>query len=245
MIQIRDLWKAFGHEQVLAGVNLDVPKEKITVIVGKSGQGKSVLLKHVIGLMSPDRGQVLLDGKDLSHYSDVEWNRVRRRFGMVFQNAALFDSMTVGENVAFPLLERNHLSAAEVKEVVHEKLALVGLKGVEHKLPAELSGGMKKRVGFARAIVLDPEIILYDEPTTGLDPIMTDSIYELMLDMQHTLKVTSFVISHDMEGAIKIADKIVVLDNGKIVEEGAPEDILKSPHHLVKAFFHKVKEAPQ
>lgn len=213
----------------------------MTVIIGKSGEGKSVLLKHVVGLVAPDRGEISIDGEDVKGFDDVKWNEVRRRFGMLFQNAALFDSMTVLENVAFPLRERLRASLDEVRPAAMEKLDLVGLADSGYKYPAELSGGMRKRVGLARAIALDPEIILYDEPTTGLDPVVSDSIYELMLDMQAKLKVSSLVISHDMEGALRIADKIAVLDRGEIVEEGTPAEIVKSGHVLVKAFFHKAK----
>lgn len=242
MIRIRNLWKSFGAQVVLRGLDLEIPSGQMTVIVGRSGEGKSVLLRHIIGLIRPDRGEVWIDDQNAVEFDEFEWNQVRQRFGMLFQNAALFDSMTVGDNIAFPLRERSHFSHEKIEDLVKQKLSLVGLKGVEEKFPAELSGGMRKRVGLARAIALDPEIMLYDEPTTGLDPIASDSIYTLMRHMQESLKTTSLAISHDMEGALRIADRIVVLDKGKIVEEGAPDAILKSTHPLVEAFFHKTKE---
>ena len=243
MIRVRNLWKSFGSQEVLRGLNLDIPAGQMTVIIGRSGEGKSVLLKHLIGLLQPDRGEILIDNEDVSGFDELKWNKVRARFGMLFQNAALFDSMTVAENIAFPIQERFRPPPPNLDEIVRAKLALVGLKNIEHKFPSELSGGMRKRVGLARAIALDPQIVLYDEPTTGLDPIMSDSIYALMRHMQATLKVTAVMISHDMEGAMQVADRIVVLEKGQIVAEGTPQVILESTHPLVEAFFHKVKAA--
>ena len=192
-------------------MNLSVPRGRTTVIIGRSGGGKSVMLKHMIGLIKPDQGQVLVDGQDIVRMGDHGLNQVRRRFGMLFQDAALFDSMNVLDNVAFPLREHSKLSEREIKETVAEKLALVGLTGVEKKLPSELSGGMRKRVGLARAITLEPEIILFDEPTTGLDPPLSAAINRLIKDTQERLGFTAVVISHDIAGAYEVAHNIAML----------------------------------
>ncbi len=239
VIRLRELWKSFGAQAVLQGINLDIEPGKMTVIVGKSGEGKSVLLKHVLGLVAPDRGQIEILGQDSSRFDERAWNAVRLHFGVLFQNGALFDSMTVFENVAFPLIEARKFSEDQVRKIALEKLALVGLCDAGHKMPAELSGGMRKRAALARAITLDPEILLWDEPTTGLDPIMSDTIYALMREMQSKLAITSLVISHDMEGALAIADRIALLDKGKIAVLGSPEEILQSAHPVIRAFFHK------
>lgn len=237
MIQIKNLYKSFGDQKVLDGVNLDIPTGTITVILGRSGMGKSVLLKHIIGLMHADSGEVKVDGIDLMKLSDSKLNEFRKRFGMLFQNAALFDSFNVFDNVAFPLREHSSLSENEITQVVKEKLALVGLHRVEHKMPSELSGGMRKRVGLARAIALSPKIILYDEPTTGLDPLMTDSVNHLILETQKKLHVTSVVISHDIESTFALADRVAMLHEGKIIEQGAPAQFRKSEHPFVKQFL--------
>jgi len=220
MIKIIDLKKSFNDKKVLDGVNMEIEKGKITVIIGRSGEGKSVLIKHIIGLLKPDSGEILLDGNDMTRMNEMELNEVRRRFGMLFQGAALFDSMTVGENVAFPLREHTDMPEADLKQTIREKLRKVGLKDIEQMMPADLSGGMKKRVGLARAIAMDPEIVLFDEPTTGLDPIMSDNIANLILDTQRDLKTTYIVITHDIPLTYKIADKIAMLHEGKIVEQG-------------------------
>ncbi len=237
MISVRDLYKAFGENQVLTGVNLDVDEGTTCVILGGSGSGKTVLMKHIIGLLKPDRGQVFVDGEDVVPLNDLEMERVRRKFGMVFQGAALFDSMTVYENVAFPLREHAKLSEAEMRKRVQEKLALVGLHDVADRYPADLSGGMRKRVGLARAIVRDPKIVLYDEPTTGLDPITTAYVDEMILTAKAKLGVTSLVISHDVASAFKVADQIAFLSEGKIVAHAPPAELRRSTHPAVKLFL--------
>ncbi|MBI2083525.1 MAG: ABC transporter ATP-binding protein [Deltaproteobacteria bacterium] len=237
MIQIKDLFKTFRDQDVLRGVNLEIPRGKITVILGTSGEGKTVLLKHLIGFYRPDRGQVVIEGTDISRLSETELNDFRRRFGMLFQEGALFDSLTVGENIAFPLREHTSLSEAEISKKVRELLGHVSLEGAEQKMPAELSGGMRKRVGLARAIALKPQIILYDEPTTGLDPLMTRSINKLILDMEKKFGVTSVIISHDIESALSMGHKIAMLHEGKIIEEGAPQEFRVSRHPFVREFL--------
>lgn len=237
MIQLKNIFKTFRNQEVLKGVNLEIPKGKITVILGTSGQGKTVLLKHLIGFYRPDKGQVIVEGTDISSLSETELNKFRRRFGMLFQEGALFDSLTVSQNVAFPLREHTSLSEGEIKKRVRELLGHVGLEGAGDKMPSELSGGMRKRVGLARAIALQPEIILYDEPTTGLDPLMTRAINQLILDMEKKFGVTSVIISHDIESAFSIANKISMLHEGKIIEEGSPEAFRASRHPFVKEFL--------
>jgi phospholipid/cholesterol/gamma-HCH transport system ATP-binding protein len=238
MIQIVDLHKSFGDHKVLSGINLEVPPGSTLVILGGSGSGKTVLMKHMIGLLKPDSGKVIIDGEDIVPFGPEALERVRRKFGMVFQAAALFDSMNVYENVSFPLREhRKDLSEDEMRALVREKLAIVGLKNVEDKYPADLSGGMRKRVGLARAIVLDPKIVLYDEPTTGLDPITTDYVDEMILDAKRELGVTSVVISHDIASAFKVADNIAFLSQGVIVDQGPPAKLRHSEHPAVKVFL--------
>jgi phospholipid/cholesterol/gamma-HCH transport system ATP-binding protein len=237
IIEIKDLHKSFGSSKVLTGINLDIDEGSTCVILGGSGSGKTVLMKHMIGLLTPDSGRVVVDGEDVVGLGPEDWARVRRKFGMVFQAAALFDSMTVYENVAFPLREHSKVSEAESREIVRKKLGIVGLKGVEEKYPADLSGGMRKRVGLARAIVLDPKIVLYDEPTTGLDPITTDYVDEMILDAKRELGVTSVVISHDIASAFKVADKIAFLYQGQIVEQGPGPQLRKSQHPAVHQFL--------
>ncbi len=244
MIKIIDLKKAFNDKPVLDGVNLEIEKGKITVIIGRSGEGKSVLIKHIIGIMKPDSGEILLDGQDITKMTERELNEVRRRFGMLFQGAALFDSLTVGENVAFPLREHTIMPEEDLQELVIEKLRLVGLKDVEDMMPADLSGGMKKRVGLARAVAMDPEIVLFDEPTTGLDPIMSDNIGTLILDTQRDLKTTYIAITHDMQLTYKIADKIAMLHQGKIIEEGSVEYIKNCKNPIVRQFVEGKAEGP-
>jgi phospholipid/cholesterol/gamma-HCH transport system ATP-binding protein len=237
MISVRDLYKSFGAHEVLRGVDLDVEEGTTCVILGGSGSGKTVLMKHVIGLLKPDRGQVLVDGEDVVPLDELELERVRRKFGMVFQGAALFDSMTVYENVAFPLREHAKLSEEDMRKRVAEKLAIVGLHDVAELYPADLSGGMRKRVGLARAIVRDPKIVLYDEPTTGLDPITTDYVDEMILTAKAKLGVTSLVISHDVASAFKVADQIAFLSEGKIVAHAPPAELRKSTQPMVKLFL--------
>ncbi|MBE2252193.1 MAG: ABC transporter ATP-binding protein [Myxococcus sp.] len=238
IIQIIDLYKSFGSHEVLSGITLDVPAGSTLVILGGSGSGKTVLMKHMIGLLKPDKGRVIVDGEDIVPLGAQGLERMRRKFGMVFQAAALFDSMTVFENVSFPLREhRKDLSEDEVRALVKEKLAIVGLKNVEEKYPADLSGGMRKRVGLARAIVLGPKIVLYDEPTTGLDPITTDYVDEMILDAKKELGVTSVVISHDIASAFKVADNIAFLYQGHIVDQGHPSKLRHSENPAVKLFL--------
>lgn len=244
MIKIEDLKKSFNAKKVLDGVNLDIEQGKITVIIGRSGEGKSVLIKHIIGLLRPDEGRIFLDDLELTSMKERDFNEVRRRFGMLFQGAALFDSMTVAENVGFPLKEHTDLNDEDIMKAVVEKLKRVGLVDVENMMPADLSGGMKKRVGLARAIVMDPEIVLFDEPTTGLDPIMSDSIAELVLDTQRALKTTYVLITHDIPFTYKIADKIAMLHEGRIIEEGTVEEMKVNPNPILRQFLEGRAEGP-
>ena len=241
MIEVRDLWKSFGGNQVLKGVSLEVMPGTTTVILGGSGSGKTVLMKHIMGLFKPDRGQVIVDGEEITRMDRRELSRFRTRMGMVFQSSALFDSLTVFENVAFPLREHTKLSEEEIAAAVKEKLAVVELYGVEQKYPAELSGGMRKRVALARAIVREPKIVLYDEPTTGLDPLTTESVDEMIIGARTKLGVTSVVISHDIGSTFHIADHISMLHDGRIVEEGPPDKVRNSqePHtrHFLATWF--------
>lgn len=243
-IELRGVEKSFGENHVLRGVDLQIPAGRITAVIGRSGEGKSVLLKHIIGLLHPDRGEILIDGVDISRLFGPELNQARSRFGMLFQGAALFDSMTVAENVAFPLWEHTRLSPEEIAARVREKLHLVGLDGVEDRMPSQLSGGMRKRVGLARAIVREPEIVLYDEPTTGLDPILTDSIGRLIVRMQETLSITSVVISHDVEGVLGFAHFIAMLHGGRIVVRGSPDQLRAMDDPLVRQFLMGSAEGP-
>ncbi len=244
MIEIIELKKSFNGKVVLDGVNLTIERGKITVIIGRSGEGKSVLLKHIIGLLKPDSGKILFEGKDITKMDEEEFHEVLKRFGMLFQSAALFDSMTVGENVGFPLKEHTDLPEEKIKKIVSEKLRRVGLVGVEDMMPAELSGGMKKRVGLARAIVMDPEIVLFDEPTTGLDPIMSDSIADLILETQRALKTTYVVITHDIKLTYKIADTIAMLHKGKIIEKGTVEEMKNNPNPILRQFLEGRAHGP-
>jgi phospholipid/cholesterol/gamma-HCH transport system ATP-binding protein len=238
MIEVIDLHKSFREHKVLTGINLSIPSGSTCVILGGSGSGKTVLMKHMIGLLKPDSGKMIIDGEDIVPMGTDALERVRRKFGMVFQAAALFDSMNVYENVAFPLREhRRKMPEEQVREVVRKKLALMGLNNVEQKFPADLSGGMRKRVGLARAIVLDPKIVLYDEPTTGLDPITTDYVDEMILAAKRELGVTSVVISHDIASAFNVADQIAFLHKGTIVARGPPEQMRESEHPAVKVFL--------
>ncbi|MDO9565198.1 MAG: ABC transporter ATP-binding protein [Candidatus Desulfaltia sp.] len=242
MIELIKVCKSFKGQKVLDNLDLKIEPEKITVIIGRSGGGKSVLLKHIMGLIKPDSGQVLVNGIDISKLNDKELNEVRKIFGMLFQDAALFDSMTVGENVAFPLKEHTKLSKKEIDKVVEEKLLKVGLKNVTHKMPSELSGGMRKRVGLARAIALNPKIVLFDEPTTGLDPIMCESIDDLIINTQRHTNATFVVISHDIGSTFKIAHKVAVLYEGKIIKTGTPEEIRSSNNPVIKRFISRETE---
>lgn len=237
-IEIVKVSKSFGAQTVLDSMSLSIPKGKVTVVIGRSGEGKSVLLKHIIGLLKPDAGQIIVEGVDLLTLGDFELNEMRKKFGMLFQNSALFDSMTVYENISFPMVEHSTLNGQQILDRVHELIELVGLKeNVLAKYPSELSGGMRKRVGLARAIALKPEILLYDEPTTGLDPIMADVVDQLILNTQRKLGITSVVISHDIQGVFTIADKIAMLSEGKIILEGAPQVFKTSSNPFVRNFL--------
>jgi phospholipid/cholesterol/gamma-HCH transport system ATP-binding protein len=235
-IRIRGIQKSFGTHQVLKGVDLDIERGRINIIIGGSGQGKSVLMKHLMGLLKPDVGHIWVDGEDVVGLDDVELNRVRREFGMLFQYAALFDSFTVEQNVAFPLVEHTKKSKAEIHDLVINRLSSLGLRNIEKKFPAELSGGMRKRVGLARALVLEPEILLYDEPTTGLDPVATKNVDDMIRDISNETGVTSVVISHDMASTFRIAHRISMLYGGKIVVSGTPDDIKRCPLPFVREF---------
>ena len=244
MIKIMDLKKSFNAKKVLDGVNLEIERGKITVIIGRSGEGKSVLIKHIIGLLRPDSGKIFLDDLELTSMKERDFNEVRKRFGMLFQGAALFDSMTVAENVGFPLKEHTDLNDEDIMKIVLEKLKRVGMVDVEDMMPADLSGGMKKRVGLARAIVMDPEIVLFDEPTTGLDPIMSDSIADLVLDTQRALKTTYVLITHDIPFTYKIADKIAMLHEGRIIEGGTVEEMKNNQNPILRQFLEGRAEGP-
>lgn len=244
MIRIQDLHKHFGSKVVLRGLDLEVKRGETMVIIGRSGEGKSVLLKCIINLVHPDSGHIWFDRLDILSLTRTEKDKFRQRVGMLFQGSALFDSLTVEENVSFGLRRVKNLSEPRIRAAVEEKLALVGLKHIEHLHPSELSGGMKKRVALARAIAMDPEVILYDEPTTGIDPIMADAINELILDMKKKLGVTSIVVTHDMVSAYKIADRIAMLHEGKIVEVGTPQQIKKSKNPLVCQFIAGSSHGP-
>jgi phospholipid/cholesterol/gamma-HCH transport system ATP-binding protein len=216
MIKLVDVHKTLGKQHVLRGVTLEIPKGKLTTIIGRSGEGKSVLLKHMIGLLQPDRGEVWVEGTEISRLHSKALNDVRKRFAMLFQGAALFDSLSVFDNVAFPLREKLRTPEPEVTRRVEEKLEQVGLAGMGHKFPAELSGGMKKRAGLARALVMEPEIILFDEPTTGLDPLMANTIHELILAMHRMFGFTAIMVSHEIPEIFGISDWVAMLDQGKI-----------------------------
>ncbi len=244
MIEIINLSKSFTSSKVLDNLNLIINSGEVIVIIGRSGCGKSVLLKHIIGLIKPDLGQVIVDGNDMTRLEEHEIDKLRLSFGMLFQGAALFDSMTVGENVGFALREHTDIPEEEIRKKVANSLELVGLKGIENLMPAELSGGMKKRVGLARAICNNPKIILYDEPTTGLDPIMADAINDLIIDLNNKLNVTSIVVTHDMVSAYKIADRIAMLYKGKIIAIGAPDDIKSTKDSIVKQFITGAAKGP-
>ena len=244
MIELVDVYKSFKNQRVLDGLNLKIKDGEITVIIGQSGGGKSVLLKHLIGLIRADKGEVLIDDVDIASLNDRRLNEVRKNFGMLFQEAALFDSMTVGENVAFPLREHTRLTERQIAEIVKQKLLQVGLKDVIHKMPSELSGGMRKRVGLARAIALDPRIILFDEPTTGLDPITTDAIDRLIVDTQKQTGATCVIISHDIESTFKVAHTVAMLYKGKIIAVGDPETVKRSPNPALQQFIQGKAEGP-
>jgi len=242
MIKIRNLKKSFGKNKVLNGINLDVPDGKTVVVIGQSGCGKSVLLKHIIGIIKPDQGDIHVNDVDICKLNVDELNQLRLKFGMVFQSSALFDSLTVKENVGFGLIEHTDMLEEEIDNQVKKCLDLVGLKDIEDKMPSELSGGMKKRVALARAISMNPKIILYDEPTVGIDPIRADSINKLIKKLHDKLNVTSIVVTHDMASAYYVADRIAMLHKGKIIGDGTSEEIKSSDNPFIKQFVNGISE---
>ena len=244
MIKLVDIHKSFGRQKVLDGLTLDIEDGKTTVIIGGSGGGKSVLLKHIIGLIKPDSGQVIVDDVDIASLNDRDLNEVRKKFGMLFQEAALFDSMNVMDNVAFPLREHTRKKEKEIREIVKERLRAVGLTGIEDKMPSELSGGMRKRVGLARAIAMHPQIVLFDEPTTGLDPVMTEAINELIVETQKKFNLTCVVISHDVQSIFTVGHKIAMLYEGRIIEYGTPDKIKMSSNPVLRQFLSGSLEGP-
>jgi phospholipid/cholesterol/gamma-HCH transport system ATP-binding protein len=237
LIELRKLHKRFGRLVVLNGVSLNVEEGQSLVVIGASGTGKSVLLKHIVGLLRPDSGEVWFDGQRIDGLRERELVEVRKQFGFLFQMGALFDSLTVEDNVGFPIVEHTRKTPEEISAIVGEKLRLVGLPDVRKKMPGELSGGQRKRVALARAIALGPRVILYDEPTTGLDPIRSDIINELILKLQRELQVTSIVVTHDMQSAFKVGDRIVMLDQGKIIFDGTPDEVRASRNEIVHRFI--------
>jgi phospholipid/cholesterol/gamma-HCH transport system ATP-binding protein len=244
IISLRHLYKSFDGRPILQDMSIDVEQGESLVIVGGSGTGKSVTLKHIIGLLKPDKGQVLIDGQDLCTMKEVELNQFRRRFGMAFQEGALFDSMSVFENIAFPLRRHTKMSEKEIRARVDECLEDVHLHNVSKKRPSELSGGMRRRVGFARAISLKPQILLFDEPTTGLDPVISDVIAELIEEMDVKLGTTTVTITHDMKVAFKIADRVAMLYQGHIIEQGTPEEFQRSKNPIVEQFIEGRAQGP-
>jgi phospholipid/cholesterol/gamma-HCH transport system ATP-binding protein len=236
LIELRNVHKRFGRLVVLNGVTLGIDEGQSLVVIGASGSGKSVMLKHIVGLLKPDHGEVWFDGQRIDEYSEREMDKIRQQFGFLFQMGALFDSLSVEENIAFPLVEHTHKGADEIAKLVQQKLAMVGLDGTQKKMPGELSGGQRKRVALARAVALGPRVILYDEPTTGLDPIRSDVINELILKLKRELNVTSITVTHDMQSAFKVGDRIVMLHEGKLIFDGTPQEIQKSEVPVVRRF---------
>jgi len=237
IIELRDVHTAFNGQRVHSGINLCIKEGEVMSLIGSSGVGKSVLLKELIGILKPDKGEILVMGRNIVPLKEEELIKIRRDIGILFQGAALFDSLTVYENVAYPLREHTKLKEKEIEEKVREKLGLVGLKGIEQKLPDELSGGMKKRVGLARAIAVDPKIILYDEPTTGVDPINADKINELILDLQNKLGTTTIVVTHDLHCVKKVTNRLAMLSDGKIITEGTWDDLENSEIKVIRDFI--------
>lgn len=244
IIEIKGISKSFNSHRVLKNLNLEVKRGSTLVVIGRSGCGKSVMLKHIVRLIQPDCGKVFVDGQDIWKINERDIFNLRKRMNMVFQGGALFDSLTVGENVGFELIEHNSISESEIFDRVEEALSLVGLSGISNLTPSELSGGMKKRVALARAICTNPEILLYDEPTTGVDPITADSINELIVSLHDKLKVTSIAVTHDMKSAYKIADRIAMLYQGQIIAEGTPSEIQNTNHPIVHQFINGLAKGP-
>jgi phospholipid/cholesterol/gamma-HCH transport system ATP-binding protein len=244
MIQVDDLWKSFGAHEVLRGVMLHVEPGEFLALIGMSGQGKSILLKHLVRLIQPDRGRIIIAGKDLAALSRNELEQLRSRIGYVFQSGALFDSMTVFDNVAFPLREKTHLTEGEIRKRVASELDQVGLGGAENKFPAEISGGMLKRVALARTLVRDPEIVLFDEPTTGLDPIVSNSILQLFDSVHRRRNLTGILVSHEIPDIFKIVQRIALLHDGKIAAIETPDNVMSSANSLLHQFVHGLPDGP-
>lgn len=237
-IEVKGLHKSFGDNEALRGVDLEVPEGTTCVLMGVSGSGKSVLMKHIMGLLKPDRGTVLVDGQEMARMDEAALNQMRRDQGILFQANALFDSLNVYDNVAFPLRERTRMSEDEIRETVNKTLAMVGLSHATTRFPGELSGGMQKRVGFARAAILQPKILLYDDPTAGLDPLTTASVNEIIFSGKQQLGATSLVITPDVASAFGMADNLALMHEGRVVEYGPPDSFRESHHPAVKAFLH-------
>ncbi len=242
MITVEGLTKSFGRQEVLRGLDLEIPTGSITIIIGRSGGGKSVFLKHLIGLLRPDAGRVLVDGADVTGLSGRALDDIRRRYGVVFQGGALFDSMTCAGNVAFPLREKLRLPRPEVGTRVEAALSQVGLEGMGHKYPGEVSGGMRKRVAIARALVTEPEIVFFDEPTTGLDPVLVNTIHHLILDLHRKYRFTAVMVSHEIPEIFEIADTVAMLHEGRIAEVGSPAVIQASQNRVVRQFIRGIPE---
>jgi phospholipid/cholesterol/gamma-HCH transport system ATP-binding protein len=244
VIRVENLRKSFGGQPVLKGVNLEVKRGEIMIIIGQSGGGKTVLLKHLLGLLRADAGRIVVAGADITEPRGEALDAVRRRYGVVFQGGALFDSMSVFDNVAFPLRERTALGRAEIAERAHAKLEQVGLGGMGEKNPAEISGGMRKRVAIARALVTEPEIVFFDEPTTGLDPVLVNTIHGLIVDLHAKFAFTAVMVSHEIPEIFKIAQRVAMLYDGRIVEAGPAESIQNSPNPVIQQFIRGDPEGP-
>jgi len=244
MIHVEELYKRYGDQQVLNGVTFDIRTGSVTTLMGLSGSGKSVLMRHMIGLEKPDRGAILVDGENIVGMKPKQLNRIRRRFGVLFQEGALFDSLSVRENVAFPIREHRNLSETTIQEIVVEKLTNVGMREHQEKFPAELSGGMRKRVGLARALALEPEIVFFDEPTTGLDPITKSAIYRLIEQTHSESSITYVLVSHDVQGVLEVSDEIMLLFDGRIAGRGSPSEIRDSLDPAVKQFMTGSSDGP-
>jgi phospholipid/cholesterol/gamma-HCH transport system ATP-binding protein len=244
MIEITNLSKSFGSNIVLNHLNLKVKTGETKVIIGRSGAGKSVLLKSIVGILKPEEGSIKINGTEVTNLKERDYNKIRMEIGMVFQGGALFDSMNVAGNVGFVLDEFMKLDKKVVREKVADALSLVGLKGIEHLMPSQLSGGMKKRVSLARVLCMEPQTILYDEPTSEVDPITADAINRLIIELRHKLKVTSIVVTHDMNAAFKVADSIAMFYHGQVIAEGTPDEVRNSKHPVVKQFIYGEAEGP-
>jgi len=244
MIKVVNLRKTFNGQEVLKGVNLEIPSGKTTAIIGRSGEGKSVLLRHLMGLMKPDSGEIYVNNVDITKLKGKELNTIKKTFGVLFQGAALFDSLTIFENVAFPLRELTELKEDEIREVVFKAFKEIGLTGTEQKYPDEISGGMKKRVGLARALIRHPEVMFFDEPTTGLDPITETAIHQLIRHCMNMIQCTEVLISHDIQEVLKLSHKVAMLHDGVIIEETTPEELVKSPNPAVRQFLSGSLEGP-